>query len=467
MVRIDSEQKREFKAAAGFALLLAIILILPACGIFKPNLGFVDYLPEAVFAFEFAVFAAIFVLLIIALIVANRKASKKIHDVANVHRTTEGIFDLDDPQSVLETLVLYQDYTSERLFRDLRIDNYCERIIFNMLVKRGWLAFEDGCLFVSQESDNYYIKKLYLEPIQNTLRVAEIAERAFNKVNKGYILDELKKEYVFQEELPEKQGMHGKVTAYHLEEIKEFFEKLQKLASKVKDDFILKEDKSAFEDAGIEMNGLFVDHEDEIILVERDVRQKYFVDKKGNSATHRFSPILAISFFLLLFAAILVGTHVAYDSFCGADTLSMTAISFEFLGAYFLSLMATYVLLVNEEKSEKLNEEGKAIVDKISGLKNFIHNYTQLKDPTNDNLYVIWNEFVFFAHMFGLSSKLYDVAKENNKTFDNEGILDYFKDTDCIERVFALNKQVCVDVAGNFSHVIYSKYHYESKRSIL
>lgn len=461
MVRIDAEQKQEFKAAAFFVPFLALILIVPACCLLNLDEGFVDYLPEGAFYVQLAVFGALFVLIIIALIVTNRKASNKIHDVANVYRTTEGIFDFDDPQSVVEALVLYQDYTSERLFRDLRSDNYCERIIFNMLEKKGWIKFEDECLYVSKDANNAYVQKLYVAPLENSIKATEIAEAVFEKANKGYKLDPLKKDYVLTEELSEKEGMQGEVVAYHLDAMKEFFDKFGELTREVKVDYLSSEDKRAFDDAGVEINHLLIDHEDEIIMVERDVKQKYFVDKKGNAATHKSSPIITMIFFLILFGAVLVGTHMGVDGMNGANTLSLTAVGFELAGAYVLSLIATYVRLVAEEKSETLNEEGQAIVDKISGLKNFIENYTQLKDPSNDNLYVIWNEFVFFARMFDLSRTLYEVAKENNKTFDNEEILDYFKETDCVEKVFELNKQVCIDFACTMSHTIYSKYHRE------
>ena len=462
MVRIDAEQKREFKAASFFVPLIALFLVVVTGGILRVDAGFVDYLPDGAFYVQFAVFVAIFALLIIALIVTAKKASKKIHDVANVYRTTEGIFDFDDPQSVVEALVLYQDYTSERLFRDLRNDNYCERIIFNMLSKKGLIKFENECLYVSKDAGNAYIKKLYLAPLENTCKALEIAKRVFEKANKGYKFEALAKDYVLTEELPEKEGMQGKVIAYHLDAMKEFFDKFEDLTTEIKVDYLSSEDKRAFDDAGVEMNHLLIDHEDEIILVERDVKQKYFVDKHGEVATHQASPIISMIFFLLLFGAILVGTHILFDMLNGTETLSLTAVGFEFAGAYILSLIATYVRLVAQEKSETLNEEGQAIVDKISGLKNFIENYTQLKNPASDNLYVIWNEFVFFARMFDVSRTVFEAAKDNGKTFDNEEILDYFKDTDCVEKAFALNKQACIDFASTMSHTVYRKYHYES-----
>lgn len=458
MVRLDTEQKKEFKAAAIIVPIIALIALLPL-------LNFVDSdraaeASDGGFFAELIVFALLFVVLIVALIVSFRKASKKVHDETIVYRTTEGIFNLDDPQSVVEALVLYQDYTSEHLFADLRADNYCERVLFNMFVKKGYLKLESDCLYVSKEANNTYIKNFYLIPLQNTCHVIELFKQALKNTNQDYNLTKLDVEKTaLVEELPGEEGMCGAVVAYHLNNIKEYLEKLKKLAKECKKGYRSRDNKDVFENSGIQMNRLLVDHEDEIVVVERDVRQKYFTNTSGGA-----SPVIVSILFMLLFVAVMVGSYYLVGSINDVVYLNPLPFFPAILGAGILSVLATYVWLLNEEKAEMLNERGKAIVDKISGLKNFIQNYTQLKDPSNDTLYVIWDEFVFFAYMFGLSSNLYDAAKDHGKTFDNEGVLDYFKETNCVDRAFDLNRYACVNVASAVSDFVKKKYSYDPPR---
>lgn len=441
MARLDISQEKEFSSVCA-----APIIILPICIfaiqcwlgstgalLFSAEVDNSNFntlqgtLVEGLIA-QAIVFAIILILLVILLIRAKRKDKKNKRPIS-VYRTTEGIFDLDDPESILETIVLYQDYTSENLMQDIRQNHFCNRLLFVIFQKKGWIRYDGQDLFIKKGIDNAYFQDNVIRLLDSSMKAIALGEELLSE-------DYCHSLFVRQSNLIEETDTE---IIYHINQISEYAKEIRDCLKESAEDIVKNWDKtnaSKFKSGTERMLCHGYTYKDISEMVENKVRLKYVDKGKGKTANDRVNPIFvaagsSILFVILLFAvyfiyAISVGFQVSVDFFLG---IMIYAESVN------LAILATYIRLMREESEEKLTPEGQEIVDKVAGLKMFIKDYTQLKNPSSDKLYKVWDEFVLFAYIFGLNSQLYWIAKENNMQYQNEELLDYFNKNDDLYKI--------------------------------
>ena len=487
MVRLDVRAGNNFRNSAG--LILGVCIATPfalLCLGAAPTI--LDYMETNGIIAMCAIFAILLGLAIVFYIRNYKKAKDKIGEsTSKVWRTTEGIFDINDPISVVETIVLYQDYTSQTIYKDLRKDDFCNVLLFNVFEKIGWAQYDggNGDLYLSKGIDNKFYKKFCYEPVAKTLNAIHVGEELLAK---EWCLSDFEKEDLnFMETLPSKSGMIGEVEVYHTKTIQDYGLKIKGAIRRgayamtdrsfsIKTGLgnpLFKKDKmeyaKSFENYARMMARHKLDEYEVLEICERDVKRKYFVGSGQKLSkwdgddipSSRFSfqmPTGSLNgekkeikwggkvFWLMLVTVTITAIALigAYNMVTG-NVVFATLIS-SLVAGYFLSLVIGYSFLLLDEANEQLTPEGKEIVERIAGLKNFIKNYTQLKNPSTDNLYKIWDEFVLFANLFNLNSSLYEVAKSAGVNFKNQNVLDYFKNNNGAEVLIRTNHCVCQNI---------------------
>lgn len=472
MVRLDVDAGHKFRQS--------ILLTLVCCGLFlffQPYLiGFFGSGVEldTVGIIAVGVVFAILLILIIAFIILNyKKAKNKIKEsTSSVWRTTEGIFNLEEPMSVVEALVLYQDYTSQSIHKDLRKDDFYITLLFNIFEKVGWAKYEDGNLYLRKDIENKYYKRFCYEPIAKSIESIKLAEELLDQ---DYCKRDFEKEdLVFFEPVSLKDGMTGQIEVYYLETIADYGRKLKGSIKKNAQGMI--NGASNWFEIGRRMNtttaGFFsgyasqigrpvLDSAEVLADCEWQVKEKYFLgenkreesggpsidlpDGLGNTTSVQWGGKITLVAFLftIMFIAILFGVYALVD--LTYPPLSAAAICIP--GAWILSSFATYSIALRNEANEKLTPRGQEIVERIAGLKNFIANYTQLKNPVSDNIYKIWDEFVLFAYLFNVNSNLYEVARDNGQQFENQSVVDYFESNKGADALIRTNHSVCQHIS--------------------
>ena len=453
MVRLDVSQKQKFKTARKIPLIFLFIFILPIAtytgysrrsefdpvkDTIKSYITSFDelYLLKGMIP-ELVVFAICLAILIFFLV--RSKKRNKAKQTAEIYRSTEGIIDFDDPQSVLEMIVLYQDYISEDLVFDIRKDSLCANLLYNMLTKQELIRLEGQKLYV-ENVDDFWLEKLIL-PIDNTIRAIEVGAEIPSTFN--FNLD-FRSNLVLREEVDDE-------IVYHLDNIKEVAQKTRdgietatKWCSQYYDRLRytqrmpLDTVSSMFLGKVKKMMSFLTLPNKILEEVEDAVHTEYVYYEKPHN------PYLLMTGLSTFFIALLFITFLIATSIIGLSQIILLPPAFAaFVLGYILSILATYVILLKEETTEELTDEGEELINRILGLKTFIEEYTQLGEPISDKVFGAWDEFVFFAKIFGLNDKLYEIAKENNVEYNNEEMFDYFKKNSIVDDIFDINKKVC------------------------
>lgn len=397
-------------------------------------------------------FAVLLSLLILAIIIVNITGSTRKKSSGGICRDPSLIFDYNNPESIIETLVLYQDYTGEKIGTTLYKNNTSNMLMFNMFEKLGWIQEKDGKLYI-KNVDNNYLQRLCVRPLDNAIQ-------AFNQVQ------EFNKQNWFSEkiEAPDVyKSAKGDILIYDIDKMLEYSSKVDdclyssayawrfSIINPVKYNkmsalnFKSMAEKLTYWAAG--------GNDDCIEYAESVVKRKYYeykkkswLGKKLNTKNDVFalSAILTavlIAIYYIFAQNPLSGIEYGFELFLGNGLNFICAI----LGLVLGNLSLYFKSLIGEER-ERLNPAGQEIIDRVYGLKRFIEEFTQIDKPISNDIYRVWDEFVFFASMFGLNVKLYNVAKYNDTKFDNEKVLKYFEENRTAVKVIDTNYNVCDEI---------------------
>ena len=230
MARLDVGQEKEFGS----------VIVAPACimpmlflcfwagsmkaGMLAEKQATLDNVYGKGLLIELVALAACLTLLLVWLIVAVVKNKKKRKPTA-AYRTTEKVFNLDDPQSVLETLVLYQEFTSVNLHQDLKNNDRCNKMLFKMFEKAGWVSLAGSNLYVRYDVNNRYYKRFCLDFLDNTLKAVRIAEKLLAKEDNKFDFE--KEDIEFVKDLGYVEKFGGEVKVYQLNKLYDYITKIR------------------------------------------------------------------------------------------------------------------------------------------------------------------------------------------------------------------------------------------------
>lgn len=437
--RLDISQKKEFKTGLVIPLIIYPVVFIFLAGWFGQT-GLVPIGGDGLgFLLELAIYVVLFIFGVIELSKARIK-NKREKKAVSAYRTTEGIFNLGDPQSIIESIILYQDYTSENLVFDIRKNNYCTKLLYHMLEKSSFIKLENNILYIDKGVDNKWLNELILTPLNGNIKAIQIGESCLVK------FWSFSRENVVMFEETQQQLI------YHFDTILDYSAKVR-AGLKELSDYTARENwdenkardiRSYIYDMGEFLYELWDTSEE----IENQTRMKYFLPgKRGRTALDRTNPATCMFGYSFLYISIPLATNILFSmAWCGAAEWFLSSIV-AFICSYPLAIIKTYTRLMKDEAEEVLTPEGQEIVDKIAGLKMFIKDYTQLKNPSTDNLYKIWDEFVLFAKLFGFNDKLYEIAKENGMEYENDELLDYFsKNNPILDNINKTNENVCLRI---------------------
>lgn len=381
-------------------------------------------------------FGVIFLIYFLIFLVVFKKSKKKIKPTT-AYRSTEKVFDFDNPQSILESVVLYQDYCSKNIIKkDLRQDNNCNYLLFNTFKKAGWLKTTEEDVILRTDVKNPIYQTICYGALEGTLNSIVEAESILRK-NNNVEFSFKKQDELFKE--------NGDYKIYHIHVIKDYAVELKRTLNKSVDelrtwkfkDWQEKESLAKFGEIHAKKmyeNYVNFNNENVIDYVEREVQKKYFKNSKKMIAA-------GLKALLICFG------NVALLAICCAH---LTGIDLSFqqhllLAAEYvtLALFSLYIVFLNEEASEQLNPDGEQIYNKIAGLEYFIRDFTSIEDPLDEQItQMIWGDFIFFTAVFDLNTDVYEFAKKLGIEYKEEEIFDYFQPAD-FEKFSSTNHIIC------------------------
>lgn len=175
MIKLDAVPRRKIITSIVTVVLYLGILFFSFC---IPQKNTPDYtiIPFA-FGVNSLIFAGILVFLLVSITITQKRGEKKRKQDSGICRDPSLVFDFSDPESVVETMILYQDYTGEKLSKSLYENNRCNMIVYNMFTKLGWIKLEDDILYVKSGVNNDYLNHFCIRPIENALKAFEEAQK--------------------------------------------------------------------------------------------------------------------------------------------------------------------------------------------------------------------------------------------------------------------------------------------------
>ena len=452
MIKLDAAPKRKLIGSiTGSAIFLFIcfwVECIPSKGKHSKTTTYPDYNIDPVgFVVVLIVFAVLLGLIIVTIVTANAKGVKKRKTDSGICRDPSLVFNYNDPESIIETLILYQDYTGNQLNKSLYKNNLLNTIVFNMFKKLGWTREEDGKLYI-KNVDNNYLQYLCIRPLDNTIQAFSQAQE-FN--NQEWFDKKIEAPGNYK-------TVEGDTLIYDIDKMTEYSSKVFKCIEDsarrwcqgkgIKESFKVYNGSNAnrFENMALSLTRWRAGSNNEgIDYAEKTVKEKYFAEKTVEKARKESKKSESLTGIYVLSAILAIAFLIVYHVFGQNATFNTKALINFICVVFGLSLgnLFLYSKSLIREAGEELNPDGQEIIDRIYGLKRFIEEYTQLKNPSSDNVYRVWDEFAFFAGMFGLNDKLLNVAKENGMEYDNEKVLEYFEANETMMKVIATNYNVC------------------------
>ena len=395
----------------------------------------------------YAVYSIVFLLMLIRFLMLQLKGIKKVSVKGTYWRTTEGIFDFNDPQSIADVLVLWRDYSSSNILQNLHTNRTYDNLMFNIFEKVGFVSFDGERLFVY--SNNELVRKLCVETLDKSIASAiainKILLRDFSCLKQNcYVIDNIS-----EETFKERGSIDGKeATVFYVKKLEDATLALTSSLYQKTENFCTtpcllaykkNNDAEVFKASVKRIHSVnYVSDNDGIVSGEEACKKKYYKNEHSGSVS-------AKSFALV--TAIFLFSVAIYNALAGNGNWSQTFFLTSIVASFLLGIFANYLCYLSQEVSEKLNDAGREKIEKIQGLKNFICDFTQLGDKdVNVNYLAIWDEFALFAHFFGLLPNLEPIAQKVGIDFDENDLAPYFKENEIANIVLDCNQKLTCDL---------------------
>lgn len=349
-------------------------------------------------------------------------------DSAGYYRDTKGIFDFDDPMSILEVLVLCNDYSGGAdLGVELSNENV-RRLIVNTMIKTGAI--------VKITKDEIVVDDAKLDECEAGKKLLDIYFRTYpNQINNLY-----RKAFFHLPTCPKRENEKTLLQ----QAIKPFAFNISNLTSKRKGTTIFNFKKTSsvysalieiFRTVAAENRRMFKNFNlnsffetlmigldfDASIVVEKlekytlkcqkDVKKKYFAKSGG-----RRLPVA--SFAVVIYLALAVYFY--------RDHLPSVSFYIILLLVPVVFFFFDYLYYLGRESSEVLNEEGQEIFNRVLGLRHFIVDFTNIPNVKDASL-IAWDEIAIFANLFGLNDNVRDIFRKEGIWLKHSEIYDYLR----------------------------------------
>lgn len=349
-------------------------------------------------------------------------------DSAGYYRDTKGIFDFDDPMSILEVLVLCNDYSGGADFGIELNNENVRRLIVNTMIKTGAIVkiTKDEIIVDEKKLDECDAGKKLLDIYFRTYpnQINNLYRKAFfhlptcpKRENEKTLLQQAIKPFAFDiSNLTYKRNgntiFNFKKASSAYSALIEIFRSVAAENRKMFKNFNL---NSFFESL---MLGLDFDASEVVerlgkytLKCQKDVRKKYFAKGGGK----RF-PV----------ATFAVVTYLGLAIYFYRDHLPSLSFYIILLLVPVVFLFFDYLYYLGRESYEVLNDEGQEIFNKVLGLRHFIVDFTNIPNVKDVSL-IAWDEIAIFANLFGLNEHVREIFKKEGIWLDHAEIYDYFR----------------------------------------
>ena len=428
---LDLEQQKKFKKIRNvLAFYYGALIVLPIV-FFWDSLSSSQYSAGAGFYLS----PWFLILLIVGLgvctvLAVGKFRKKKIKNIsgAGYYRDTKGIFDFDDPVSILEVLMLCNDYSGGvGLGINLDSENV-KRLIINTMIKSGAIVkISDDEIVVNEEKlkDCPVGKELMLPYFSKFPNLVNgVYRKVFfelpskpKKAEEAQILQSCIKPFACDYgDLTKKDGG---INRFDFKKSSSLFgaliEILRSVAAenrKMGKNFNL---NSFFSNLRLTLDAYQTSSqkviESCIISCQKSVKTRFFRNTKKPDYV---VGSVAVAVYFIIAIALHIGSMAA-------------------LTVYFIFLLAPLVFSYVEflhslagEANEELTEEGQGVFDKVLGLRQFIVDFTNIQNIDNVGL-IAWDEIAIFASLFGLNDNVKTIFESEGIKLEHQEIYDYLR----------------------------------------
>ena len=363
---------------------------------------------------------------------------KKIEDIskAGYFRDTKGIFDFDDPVSILEVLILCNDYAGGvNLGIDLDNDSV-KRLIINTMIKSGAIVeiSPDEIVVNDKKLAQCGVGKELMEPylFKFPNLVNDVYRRVFfelpscpKKDKEKKILEASIKPFAFEHDnlVVKDDGNSCLNLAKSLNIYKVLIEILRSVAAenrKFMKDFNLND---FFVNLGRAPDSFRVSRREIIenctLDCQRRVKDKYFISSRKRD-------LVAGGVATAIYFVLAIVTHIGCTSmFAGYAIMLIAPLVFAYVE--FLYSLAS-------EADEQLTSEGEEIFNKVLGLRQFIVDFTNISNVYNASV-IAWDEIAILASLFGLNDCIKEIFEREGIKLEHQEIYDYLRPLDELDAI--------------------------------